>query len=51
MPRIIMQWLCLVKVHSWQPDSNWASRVCLGCGNTEILMYTRENGTFWERIT
>jgi hypothetical protein len=51
MPETIKRLFCLLNIHAWQPDYDWASRVCSGCGNVEILMYTRESGTFWERVT
>jgi hypothetical protein len=45
-----MKVLCWLKLHSWQPDGIWASRICNRCENREVLIYTAIDGAFWERV-
>jgi hypothetical protein len=46
-----MKLLCLIGLHLWTPDTLWASRVCRTCAHIEVLRYTKESGTYWERVS
>ena len=46
-----MRLLCWLGFHLWEPDGEWASRLCDRCDHREILVYISGGGAVWERIT
>ena len=45
-----MKIFCWLGLHGWI-DGDWSSRNCTHCGHIEIRMYSKESGTYWERVT
>ncbi len=43
--------LCKFIGHRWEPEDAWGSRSCKFCHNVELRFYTKERGTYWEKIS
>ena len=47
-----MKMLCLIGLHWWEGNKDWATGTCRGCQDIEVYLYDKNRGAaFWERVS
>jgi hypothetical protein len=43
--------LCKLGLHNWKETKRWGGRTCTWCQHTELRLYDKQTGTYWEKVT